>query len=253
MSGARAYRTDAVVLRARNLGEADKILTLFTAERGKISAVAKGLRRTKSQFGARLEFLSISTLSMHRGRNLDVITAAELLQTYWTALVDPAAFATGSLFAELTDAFCEPDLPLPDVYELLTDAIAALERAAHPTDLVARFELRLLTALGIAPPAESCVRCARPIAQGAWLDLDSLGLACDDCRRGRGGVLDLNVADVANFRAVGAPRGGSVRPAAHASPAVTRAIDALVAHHLGKKAKSSPSVDDLRAQVRRGA
>lgn len=253
MSAPRAYRTDAVVLRARNLGEADKIVTLFTDLRGKISAVAKGLRRTKSHFGARLELLSVTTLNMHRGRNLDVIVAAELVRSHWDALVDPAAFATANLFAELIDAFCEPDLPMPEVYLLLAEAGAALERSTSPTDLVARFELRLLSALGIAPPGDACVRCGGVLEGGAWLDLDSLGVACQNCRRGRGGLHDLDAADLRNFAALGLARGGTNRPAALATPNVARAVDSLVTHHLGKRAKSSSYVDELRAQVRPGA
>jgi len=252
MAGARAYQTEAIVLRARNLGEADKIVTLLTTGRGKIDAVAKGVRRTKSHFGARLELLSVNALMLHRGRNLDVITSAELVRSHWEALVDPAAFATAHLFAELVDAFCEHDLPVPEVYLLLADATAALARAAEPSALVARFELRLLYELGIAVPGDACVRCGRTLDDGAWLDLDSPGLACEACRRGRGAVVELQPHDLAHFRVYGGPRGHAA-PATAATAALGLAADALVTHHLGKRAKSLPAIDDLRAQVRRDA
>ena len=72
----RTYTTDAIVLRARNLGEADKIFTLFTRSSGKVDAVGKGVRRPKSTLGGRLELLTESTLTLHRGRSLDIITSA---------------------------------------------------------------------------------------------------------------------------------------------------------------------------------
>src|SRR5215469_6800563 len=105
----RSYKTNAVVLRGRNLGEADRIFTLFTSERGKLDAVAKGVRRTKSQFAGRLEFLTEAAFTMHGGRSLDVITGATILHSEWERLVEPKCFAAAGLVAELIDAFCEPD------------------------------------------------------------------------------------------------------------------------------------------------
>ena len=128
----RTYKTRAIVLRARNLAEADRIYTLFTESRGKLDAVGKGVRRTKSQLAGRLEFMSEVMLVLHRGRNLDVITSAELVATHWPRLVRPEAFATANLFAELLDAFCEPDLAVPEAYALLRGAMRALADSADP-------------------------------------------------------------------------------------------------------------------------
>ncbi|MDQ2857564.1 MAG: DNA repair protein RecO, partial [Candidatus Eremiobacteraeota bacterium] len=114
-TAARAYKTRGIVMRSRNLGEADKIFTLFTDERGKLDAIAKGVRRSKSQLAGRLEFVTEAALTLHRGRNLDVITSAEIDTVYWTSIVEPDAFATAHLAVELIDAFCETDLALPDV------------------------------------------------------------------------------------------------------------------------------------------
>ncbi|HEY8297781.1 MAG TPA: DNA repair protein RecO [Candidatus Baltobacteraceae bacterium] len=236
---ARAYKTLGVVLRGRNLGEADRILTLFTTERGKVDAVAKGVRRTKSHLAGRLEFMNEVRLGMHRGRNLDVITSAEIECAHWNGIVAPEAFAAASLIAELLDAFCEPDLALPDIYELLTGAIAAVDGSPHPLELLPRFSLRLLEALGLAPPPEHCARCGAPLeGRPAWLDPEAGGLAGEECRVTWRQVLELDVVDVANFRALGARKGGPVRPVARATPAVARAIETLVNHHLGRRLKA---------------
>jgi DNA repair protein RecO (recombination protein O) len=242
----RRYEARGFVLRARNLGEADRIYTLFTAERGKLDAIAKGVRRTKSRLAGKLEFLAEASLSLHRGRTLDVIVSAEIANTQWRAIVQPAAFATAHVAAEIVDAFCEQDLALPDVYELLCGLVRALGASTDPSALLPRFELRLLDALGIGPPAESCVRCGRALeGLGAWADLEAGGLACEACRPQRADLYALAPADVANFRAVAAPRGGPVKPLARARPAVARAAEAFVAYHLGKHPKAGSMLAEL--------
>jgi DNA repair protein RecO (recombination protein O) len=242
----RAYKASAIVLRARNLGEADRIYTLFTDVRGKVDAVAKGVRRAKSQVAGRLEFLSEAALTLHRGRNLDVITSAELIATEWTSLVRPAAFAAGSVVAELLDSFCEPDLAMPEAYALLQGVVRGLARAADPAALVPRFELRLLDVLGLAPASGACVRCGGPFAGGeAWADVEAGGLSCAACRPHHTDVFALSAEDVGNFRALGAPRATATRSALHPRPAATRAIDAFVTYHLGKRPKSTLLLGEL--------
>ncbi|MDP9110991.1 MAG: DNA repair protein RecO [Candidatus Eremiobacteraeota bacterium] len=242
----RAYKARGVVLRARNLGEADKIFTLFTEEHGKLSAVGKGVRRQKSHLGGRLEFMNEVQLSMHRGRNLDVIVAAEIAHEYWNQIVRAEAFSAASMVAELVDAFCEPDLALPDVYALLTGAIAAIGASDEPLALLPRFSLLFLDALGLAPPPESCARCgASLVGRSAWLDAEQGGLAGEECRVTWRSVTDLDENDVANFSALAAPKGGSVRPVWRATPRVARAIESLVTHHLGRRPKAGLHVTEF--------
>lgn len=242
----RSYKARGFILRARPLGEADRIYTLFTAERGKLDAVAKGVRRAKSHLAGRLEFLAEASLTLHRGRNLDVIASAEIASTHWRAIVEPAAFATAHVAVEIVDAFCETDLALPEVYELLRGLVRALGATADPSALLPRFELRLLDALGIGPAADACVRCGRALeGLAAWADLEAGGLACEACRPHHSDVYALAPADVENFRAVGAPRGGALRPLVRASPPVARAAEAFVAYHLGKHPKAGKMLAEL--------
>lgn len=236
------------MLRSRQLGEADRIFTLFSVARGKLDAVGKGVRRPRSAVGGPLQFLSEVRVTLHRGKNLDVITSVQTVHSHWRGLVEPGTFAAASLLAEIVDAFCELDLPMPDVYELLGGASAALAASVDPASLVPRFELRLLCALGLAPPDDACVRCSSPFNDnGAWLDVEAGGLACERCGGGRGDINHLRPADVANFRAVGASRGGAIRPAATATPRAARAIDELVTWHLGKRPKSRGLLDTFPA------
>ncbi len=234
----RAYKTTAVVLRGRTYGEADRILTLFSTERGKMDAIAKGSRRTKSHLAGRLEMGNEVALTMHRGRNLDVVVSADIENAYWQNLVAPERYAAANLIIELVDAFCEPDLPMPDVYALLTGALRAIGRSEESLGLVPRFSLLLLGALGLAPPLESCVLCgASLVERNAWLDSEQGGFAGEECRPAWSDPLALSQTDMENLRALAAPRGTS-SAVLHATPAVTRAIETLVNHHLGRRPKA---------------
>ncbi len=247
----RSYKARGIVLRARNLGEADKIYTLFTNTDGKIDAVAKGVRRPRSQVAGKLEFMSEATLTLHRGRSLDVITSAEIARAHWAAITAPGGFATAHLLAELVDAFCETHLPMPEVFDLLRGVLRALGAASEPAALVPRFELRLLGALGYAPASDACVRCDDPLeATPAWADLEAGGLACERCRPHRADAFALAPSDVANFRSLGAARGDAVRASATATPSSARAVDAFVTWHLGKRPKSTKILSDIAGSAR---
>jgi DNA repair protein RecO (recombination protein O) len=232
------------VLRARNLGEADRIFTLFTKSSGKIDAVGKGVRRTKSTLGGRMQLLTESTLTLHRGRSLDIITSAVTVKSHWAGLTEPRALAAASLIAEIVDMFCEPEMPLADIYELLANASLAIAGAAAPATLVPRFELRLLHALGLAPPDDACIRCGGGFNEhGAWVDIDAGGLGCEGCYGARGDMHALDANDIENFRALGAPRGTGARASVNATPKVARAIDDLITFHLGRRPRSRALLD----------
>jgi DNA repair protein RecO (recombination protein O) len=237
-----------VVLRGRQLGEADRILTLFTSERGKLDAVAKGVRRARSHLAGRLEFGAECDFLMHRGRSLDVIVSAEIVWAAWSRLVEPERYAVAAVVAELIDAFCEPDLALPDVYALLTAAIAAIAEAPAPRALLTRFSLRLLAMLGLAPPLENCVRCGTALPPGAaWLDAEAGGLIDAACRERWRDLPELEAADVENLRALAMPKGSGSAATLAATPSAARAVEELIAHHLGKRPKALAHLATLGA------
>jgi DNA repair protein RecO (recombination protein O) len=242
---ARSSSTDAIVLRGRPIGEADRVYTLLTRERGKVDAVAKGARRPRSSMAGRLEPLAEVRVALHRGRSLDVISEARTITSYWTGLARPDALATASLFAETVDMFCEPELALPEIYALLAGAIAAVAASASPAVLVPRFQLRLLHALGLAPADDACVRCGTAFELGgAWLDLEAGGLGCERCYGARGDAHALDAADVANFRALSAERGSGA--ALLATLRVARAADDIITWHLGRRPKARALVYEFQ-------
>lgn len=234
----RSYKTSAVILRGRTYGEADRILTLFTKERGKIDAIAKGARRTKSHLAGRLEFGNEVLLGMHRGRNLDVIVSADIEQANWPHLVQPEAYAAANMMAEVIDAFCEPDLAQPEIYTLLTAALGAVGQIDDPLSLLPRFSVRLLDALGLAPPVDTCIHCGSALSGNAWVDAEQGGFGCESCRVTWREVLTLDEQDVRNLQAIAAAPGGAVAPTLRATRRVAQAIESLVNHHLGRRPKA---------------
>lgn len=191
---ANSYRTDALVLRTYKLGEADRIIVLLTPGHGQVRAVAKGVRRTTSKFGATLEPFMLSRLQLVHGRNLDIITQAESVRPYGSAIAaDYDAYAAASAMvetaerltvAEVGEQASRPDgaVEAPSQYRLLHGALAALSRRAHaPRLLLDSYLLRALSTAGWAPSFTDCARCGAPGPHRS-VNVTLGGSVCDDCR-----------------------------------------------------------------------
>ncbi|HEU5033145.1 MAG TPA: DNA repair protein RecO [Mycobacteriales bacterium] len=159
------YRDEAVVLRTQKLGEADRIVTLLTRRHGRVRAVAKGVRRTASRFGARVEPFSHVDLQLHEGRELDVVTQAETIEPYGERIAnDYARYTAGTAVLEtaerLTAEEREPSLRL---YLLVVGALRALAEQTHaPTLVLDAFILRAMAIAGYEPALDACARCGEP-------------------------------------------------------------------------------------------
>jgi DNA repair protein RecO (recombination protein O) len=172
-----------VVLRAHKLGEADRILTLLTAEHGKVRAVAKGIRRTSSKFGGRLEPSSQVDLQLATGRSLDTITQAETINAFSQALgEDFEKYQAGSAMLEAADRLVpEEGVPARSQYRLLVGALYALAHGAHGVNLVRDSHLlRAMAIAGYTPVLDGCARCGKP-GPWQWFSVQLGGVACDDC------------------------------------------------------------------------
>src|ERR671921_2162647 len=189
--GARTYKTEAVVLRSLRLGEADRILHLYTLDRGRVGAVAKGVRRTKSRFGARLEPLSHVELMLHQGSGeLQTVTGADLRSSHHEAREEPYRLAVGLVGAEaMLRLFTEQEAN-ERAFTALTRFLDRLDvlpaggsgRAALDP-LVLSFQLKLLWLSGYMPHLETCVECG--VADGLVGYLPAAGGAvCRACGPG---------------------------------------------------------------------
>jgi len=184
---ARVYRASAVVIRQRNLGEADRIVTLFTEERGKLSAVAKGARRPRSKLAAALQLFSHSRVQLAAGRSLEIITQAQPVDLFYHLREDMQRYAHASYIAELTDALTEEGDGDPAIFALLLETLRGLDRAADPATVARAFELKLLSRLGYGPEVMTCVSCGTELEAGpAGFSPAQGGVVCARCLREAG-------------------------------------------------------------------
>jgi DNA repair protein RecO (recombination protein O) len=187
----RSYKTEAVVLRSLRLGEADRVLHLYTLERGRIGAVAKGIRRTKSRFGGRLEPLSQAELLLHQGSGeLQTVTGAELIRSHHAAREDPYRLGVGLIGLEtMLRLFPEPE-PNPRAFEALTRFLGLLDglesgtgRGPELDPLGLSFQLKLLWLAGYLPHLATCAECgADPPLAG--FSARAGGAVCAGCAEG---------------------------------------------------------------------
>ncbi|WP_225754762.1 DNA repair protein RecO [Actinotalea sp. Marseille-Q4924] len=178
------YRDEAIVIRAQKLGEADRIVTLLTRHHGKVRAVAKGVRRTSSRFGSRLEPFMVVDAQLHQGRNLDIVTQVETLGPYGRAVCgDYALYTAGTAMLETAERLVEAERePSVQQYLLLVGAVRSLAERAHASGLVLdAYLLRALAVAGWAPSFTDCARCGAVGPHSAFA-VASGGAVCGACR-----------------------------------------------------------------------
>jgi len=188
--GGRSYKTEAVVLRSFRLGEADRVLHLYTRERGRIGAVAKGVRKTKSRFGGRLEPLSHVELMLHQGGGeLQTVTGAELVRSHREAREESYRLGVGLVGAEaMLRLFPEQEAnerafqALARFLDLL-DAVSPTGRPTSLDPLVLSFQLKLLWLSGYLPHVTSCAECGAETGLAGYSPRAG-GAVCQACVNG---------------------------------------------------------------------
>jgi len=176
------YQTEAVVLRRLDYGDADRILTLLTRERGKLAAIAKGVRRRTGRLGG-LDLFAHSQMMLARGRNLDVVAQVQRRGDARHIQGDLQRTAYASLVVEVVDKVLEDRHPMDDVFDLV---VATLDRLnvpdRSPRAEAAWFLMRMLDLLGYSPQLASCPSCAQPLPEAAgWYSARLGGIVCGRC------------------------------------------------------------------------
>lgn len=183
-----AWRSAALLLRAVDYGESDRVVTLFTRERGKVSAIARGARKSKRRFAGGLQPFVLLSASFLRGRGaLALLDSIEASHIYSGLLADLDRMSAGWAMLELVDQFQGPEAPAPALWDQLEAGLRALEHCEQPRDPWMRFAGSLLRLDGLAPELDACQACRRPWPfAGARLGLHEGGLWCSACAAGRG-------------------------------------------------------------------
>jgi DNA repair protein RecO (recombination protein O) len=229
------YRDEGVVLRTVRLGEADRIVTLATPGHGKVRAVAKGVRRTKSHVGARLEPLSHVSMLCWRGRELDVITQSEVVGSPKQLREDLDRLVPALTMLEIVDVVAVEGHAMPELFALLTGALRTL--ASSGSQLVlAGFCWKLLAVEGVAPVVTVCARCGAPDPLVAF-DPGEGGLLCRSCRRGQ--AVSTETVEIVR-RIVGGDLRGVLSEGAHDVDSEVERLGLLaVERHLDRRLRTT--------------
>jgi DNA repair protein RecO (recombination protein O) len=224
-------KTEAVVLRSFRYGEADRVLHLYTLDRGRVGAIAKGVRRPKSRFGGRLEPFFRVDLVLHEGRGeLLTVTGAHTVAGFPRLREDAGALDSAARACEATGRLFDTDEPHPAVFHLLCNQLALLDAdpatATHANALA--YRLKLLVAAGLAPQLGSCASCGE-IEHLTGFSGAAGGVVCSACEAGSFG-LD---ADAHEFmvEALSRPLADAPQAEKTALRQAERAINETVEHH----------------------
>lgn len=233
------YRDQGVVLRTIKLGEADRIVTLVTLGHGKVRAVAKGVRKTKSRFGSRLEPLSHVAVLFYEGRELDIATQAETIDHFRAVREDLDRYRGATMMLEAVDQVAQERESNPRLYQLLVGALRALAARDAPL-MVPAFFWKLLSLEGAHPLLDRCASCGSTDELVAF-DLSEGGALCRSCRRG----MPVSVDALALIRRI--LGGGLAEALNEPASAVTHEVETLAARametHLERRLRSLTTFD----------
>ena len=184
MSKPRVYKTEAIVLKRTNLGEADSIITLYTPNLGKIRAVAKGVRRPKSKLVGHLELLTQGAFLLAQGQNLDIITQSQIIESFQPIKNDLWRTSCAIYISELVDQFSAEEAENYPVYRLLQSTLHWLCDARNNELVLRYFEIHLLRLTGYQPELYKCLNCrAELVPQRNFFSTGGGGTFCPACAR----------------------------------------------------------------------
>lgn len=247
------YKSKGIVLRSIRYGEADRILDLYTQDSGLISAIAKGIRRTKSRFGGRLEPLSCVDFLAYEGRTLDTVTQVEVLHSFHSIREDLKRLEAAGGMVATVRALSGGDEADRRVFNLLYHALDALEaRGSGFRSIEAAFSLKLSVLAGYTPRLDACVSCDRDLQEALdggppYFAPNLGGVLCADCRAAASDAFPLPPGTLAALQALVAR---PIREAAveeRLEKGVRRAVSAhVLAHAPGNTVLAAPDRRSLR-------
>jgi DNA repair protein RecO (recombination protein O) len=252
----RTYRCEGLTLRKASIGEADLVVTVFTADLGKVRAVGKGARRSSSKLVGHLEPLTLARLSMAKGRELDIVSQAEVLDGFASIKADLALMTRGLYVAELLDGFGSEDSPAPALYRLGINVLRALPGAAEEEMPLRYFEFHLLRLTGMLPELYHCVECRREVEPNAHrFSVNLGGVLCPGCSPAEAWARPLSLRAMKVLRLVHR-RSLAEACALHLNPRLASEVKSIlsgaVRYWLGKEVRSNLFLERLHNESTAG-
>jgi DNA repair protein RecO (recombination protein O) len=234
------HRDEGVVLRTYKLGEADRIVVLLTRGRGKVRGVAKGVRKTKSKFGGRLEPTSHVAVQLYEGRELDIVTQAETIDRFPSLRTDVDRFARASAMLETADQLVQEGEVNPRLYQMLVGALRTLDASDSPL-VVPSFFWKVLALEGYRPEVDACVQCGDEDTPLVAFDMESGGLLCRTCRRGQS--VSPEAVELLQMILGGRLNDALAQPSSPATHEIDHLATRTVEHHLERRLRSVTVLD----------
>ena len=177
------YKTEGIVLKSMEYQEADKIVTIFTKDYGKITAIAKGVRKTKSKFGSSLEILTHSVFLFYKGRNIDIVSQTEILESFFSTSKEVIKFAFAANCVEVVNKLTEEREINIGLFNLLKEVLHYLRKTDDPKLLTLSFKWQTMSILGYRPSLDHCCRCNKSIEDQKEMrfNIKEGGLVCNHC------------------------------------------------------------------------
>jgi len=184
----RLFQTEGIVLKSIKLNEADKIVTIYSKDYGKFRAIAKGVRKTKSQFGSSMENLTMIKLLAFKGKNLNIISQTEIINSFFLECKDLFRYGLATNCAEIVDKISAEEDPNKNFYELFKNTLLLLKDEKNPLLLVESFKWKLFVILGYQPELNRCVHCHKLInkRKNYIFDISKGGISCSNCQQETG-------------------------------------------------------------------
>ncbi len=253
MSRQRSYQTEAIIIKKTKLGEADRILTLYTPALGKIQGVARGIRRPRARLAGHLELLTHSQVSLARGRNIDTIIGAQTINSFLPLKTDLWLSACALYVTELVNQFTADHIENRLLFDLLLETLHLLRQTGGNELVLHYFEMHLLGAVGYRPELRQCVSCREPLQPTTNLFSPSAGgMLCPDCQTQQSLAYPTSVNAIKVLRLAQDEDCGTLirlrmdRSLASEVLGLTRRY---LRHLLERELKSAAWLDNLRAQM----
>jgi len=253
VSRPRTYQTNGIVIKKTKLGEADRILTLYTPDRGKIQAVAKGVRRPKSKMAGHLELLTHSRISLARGRNLDIVTGAQTIDAFLPLKTDLTLASYGLYVIELVNQFTPDQSEDEELFRLLLETMAGLCNTDNPGLVLRYFEIKLMDNAGFRPQLQECVACHQPLgAEMNFFSAASGGMLCPACASKEPFAYGISVNALKVLRFI-QENGLQAVSRLKVTATLAKELEAVTRHYLRylleREVKSAAWLDALREQL----